>query len=204
MFKTAQTLKNVLTNSIKYRQIVSQLEVVGKFVQVLPVIRPSERYPNGKILLGEWRSGNYENRYTGIIEKVPEDLVTGLTRSKTQDPTMDTACEILPPEITKYVTGVELNGILKFDGPPDTIEYIYVADVKSSFNIDEQKFAENFIYNLHWFDLNKIPYFRMPADDEIWISYVIEGRKIRGSFIYSGLEERTLKSYELEQVQDFY
>ena len=194
--------KTFANKMIGYRSM-AKLEVLGKYVQVLPVLQPSSAHPNGKILLSKWKSGNYQDRYTGLIERVPEEIITGVAQAKTNDPILDTAKEVIPIEIAPHISGIDLHGILKFDGPPDTLEYIYIANIKKRCNIKEIVFSENYQYSLEWFDLNRIPYYLMPLDDEIWFSYVLEGRKIRGSFIYSGLEERTVKSYELEQVKQF-
>jgi len=173
---------------------------MDKYIQVLPIIKLSPSYPNGKILLGNWKYGNYKGRYTGVIEKLAQEASSA--HDQFESALENFAKALVPAEIREYVSGVKCHGVLEFDGPPDSLEYVCVASINSLVDIQNHKFTNDYPYHLEWFDINRIPFDKMPADDRIWYPPVIHGKLIRGSFHFGGLEERELKSYELSEVKD--
>lgn len=52
-----------------------------------------------------------------------------------------------------------------------------------------------------WFEVNKIPYHCMWADDEFWLPLVLEGKKIKAKFIFQ--EGESIKKYEIRPVKSF-
>jgi len=105
-------------------------------------------------------------------------------------------------EIRDYVREVHCYGILHFDGPPDSLEYICVASINSLIDINSFPFSDGHPFDLQWFDLTQIPYEKMPADDRIWYPLILREKKFKGAFHFGGLEERSIESYELDEVKD--
>ena len=49
-----------------------------------------------------------------------------------------------------------------------------------------------------WFDIDKIPYDQMFPDDEYWLPYVLEGKKINAFFDFD--EDWNVLSYKIEEL----
>ena len=185
------------------------------FVQLLTIIRPCADYPTGKILLCKWQSGDFKDRYTGLWGKLQPE-------SDGQD-VRSTLLRLADCSESDYLPGtmwekeqLELMAAFGFDVPVPNLEYIFVLDLpattsintSSSMSVKETgKKTEDIKYvgspdswRSEWFDLDKIPFDRMPADDALWYDLVIHGQKLTGNFLFAGEPKHTLKHYKLNKV----
>lgn len=173
------------------------------FVQLLPVILPKPTETTGKILLCKWTSGVFEGRYTGMIKNMGQKVETNDDNFK--ENLAIVAKNLVPLSLQKNLNKIELVGLLGFDGPPDCSEYIYLGTLKDDGDeiINTKEVVQDLDSNpCYWFDWDKIPFNQMPNDDAIWYPEVLGGgKKIKGSFVFGGWSERTIKSYELSTVE---
>lgn len=50
-----------------------------------------------------------------------------------------------------------------------------------------------------WFDIDKIPYNQMFADDKYWMPYILEGKKINGFFEFD--ENWNMLSHKIDEIE---
>ncbi|OQV19240.1 hypothetical protein BV898_06663 [Hypsibius exemplaris] len=179
------------------------------YVQLMTVLRPCAAYPTGRILLSRWLTGDFANRYTGLWGKVePSDLTQpdGLLRiAKSHGET----CR--HPLLDAPLESLKLVAVFQFDVPvEDNTECIYLLEVGNSDIVEEWKDcgrvnrpdgAVGDEWCCEWFDLDKIPYSRMPADDVLWYPLVLAGKLLRGTFKFKGEPKYTVKQYEITEVE---
>ncbi|CAL8108927.1 unnamed protein product [Orchesella dallaii] len=187
------------------------------YVQVLPVIlKPTHTdlssketdiaFTDGKILLCKWASGNFKDRYTGLIKQLSEREevnIQNLTASEKYKVLLQIAESLLPSQLRRHVTELELVGLLNFDDPPACDEYIYKANlaISGSESIDTNHVIPFGEHSCFWYNWKEIPFQEMPADDPLWYPKVLwEEQKVKGTFTFGGWSEKTIKSYELHLV----
>lgn len=54
--------------------------------------------------------------------------------------------------------------------------------------------------NPKWFSLDEIPYDQMWIDDKYWLPIVLEGKKVKGNFVFG--KENEILDYNIEEVVD--
>jgi hypothetical protein len=179
-------------------------------VQVLPVIRKpiveeTQAFGGGEILLCRWKEGNFEGRYTGLMSEFDVQVTNTMTKSaqteilchKLRACARKTFSDVFP----EIPTDLKLVGAIRFDGPPGYDEYIYLGEVQPEMK-DVRKMLDRNGSECTWFNWNEIPYDSMPADDRIWYPLVLSGSKVKGSFKFGGVEEKSIKSFKLQTYTD--
>lgn len=204
----------------------------GIYVQVLPVVIPQQSSNNSnkslesqasecKILLCKWASGDFKDRYTGLIRPLARkeyDTIICHTENgkhpEKQQILLQLAKELIPSPLKEVIADIRLVGLLRFEDSPVYDEYIYLANLIAPSNKIESNekgshlqnyfrqdimFGENTCY---WYSWDQIPYHEMPADDELWYPKVLQQqKKVKGSFTFGGWSEKNIKSFELETVE---
>ena len=171
------------------------MAIPEKWVQLLPVAENSSGDSIPKILLCKWKDGDYVDRFTGFIGPVDDNVDENLESAMER-----VVASILPHDAKLILEKKELRAILTFDGPPETLEYQYVGYVPEQCAQTLTNLISTDKCSFQWFSLNKIPFEEMPADDRLWYPGVLEGKKYKGGFVFGGHAERTIKSYELNEV----
>lgn len=54
-----------------------------------------------------------------------------------------------------------------------------------------------------WFDLEQIPYEEMWPDDKYWLPLVLAGQKIKASFTFVSVADKTISQQVVTKVKDF-
>ncbi|XP_055337044.1 uncharacterized protein LOC129587356 [Paramacrobiotus metropolitanus] len=189
------------------------------YEQLLSVIRPNPLCPNGKILLCKWLTGDFKDRYTGLWGPAPTNDDHSLRQALVRLAATANGTSSYPKIQSDKL---ELMAVLRFDVPVDNLEYIYVTELGPSalntpgsrHNSDSDSpltptgkvssvnpFTQNATFICEWFDLDKIPYAQMPADDLIWYAKVLDGKRVEGSFSFAGEPKYTVKNFVLNEVK---
>ena len=150
-----------------------------QLVQTL-VVRPDER----QILLGLHKAGEFAGFYTGLLGacETGEDLEIAARR---------VALELCELDIRR----LELRAVFEFreDGSDDIVdEFEYYCGTFSGRPTETHRMQPE------WFDVEAIPYDRMPADDAIWYPPFLAGKRLRGSFVFAK-DGTALLSYDLTE-----
>ena len=139
-----------------------------------------------RILLAFRKTGDMQGYYTGLLDELLEHETpeSGVARITTGQSGL-------------AVEQVELRAVFLFTGDdyPGANEYEYYATSHSG------RLRESARVRPEWFDLDRIPYERMPADDALWYPGFLAGKLQRGSFHF-GPGMRELKRYDLFEVAD--
>lgn len=205
----------------------------GIYVQVLPVVTSQQSSNNSnkpaeilasecKILLCKWASGDFKDRYTGLIKPLARrEYDTIICHSEKGDNTekqqilLQYAKELIPSPLKEWIADIRLVGLLRFEDSPVYDEYIYLAnliapssnkiDLNESSNQLQNYFRQDIMFGentCYWFSWDRIPFQEMPADDELWYPKVLQlQKKVKGSFTFGGWSEKNIKSFELETVK---
>lgn len=205
----------------------------GIYVQVLPVVLPARLTGNPsasiksfpsltskcKILLCKWNSGDFKDRYTGLIKPLKSREYNTVLQhhankrfKEKHNVLLEAAMALMPSPLQKRLEDIALVGLLRFQDPPVYDEYIYLANLSVSSNNDGNDSDERMEFfrkgiefgdnPCHWFGWDGIPFKAMPADDELWYPKVLQQQqKIKGSFTFGAWTEKTIKSFELQTVE---
>lgn len=162
----------------------------GQLVQVLIT---HER----KVLLGRWKTGDFTGRLTGLL---------GSWKSREngcgwQGSAVQHALELCGLQLdSRRLQPRALFSFIEKDGEDmihdcDEIELIYEAETHELAKISSH---ESERISLSWHPWDRLPFRRMPADDEYWYPRVLGlGEYLRGSFTFDG---PALLDHELTQV----
>ena len=137
-----------------------------------------------RILLVHHKTGEMSGYYTGLLGEVDENETPHEAASRiAQD-----MCGI-------SVQKAELRAIFEFTFADSDVEneYQYYTTL---FNGRPQ---ETDHIKPEWFEIDKIPYSLMPADDAVWYPPFLDGKLQRGKFHFAR-DNKTLLHYEVYEV----
>ncbi|MEM2974241.1 MAG: 8-oxo-dGTP diphosphatase [Candidatus Micrarchaeia archaeon] len=141
-----------------------------------------------RILLGMKKRGFGVNKWNGFGGKINEG-----------ESIEDAACRELFEEVGVMASKRELAkvGELYFYFPHEERwnQIVHVFFVRKW----EGQPRESEEMKPQWFDVKEIPYKEMWVDDEYWLPTVIEGKQIRGKFIF-GKDNETLLEQEIKEI----
>jgi len=151
------------------------------------------------ILLGKHKVGPFEGRWTGLIS--PWRANTSWQTEARKATHMLAGINISSPQVK-----MNQNAILTFEElrkgpqnlPSHTIEYQIVANI-NSLSEEQSKATDTAEFEFKWYPFSEIPYDAMPADDELWYPFVLQGKFLRGHFVFDGVK---LVSHSVNTVQD--
>jgi 8-oxo-dGTP pyrophosphatase MutT (NUDIX family) len=143
-----------------------------------------------RILLGMKKRGFGVNKWNGFGGKINEG-----------ESVEEAACRELFEEAGVIVQKEELakRGEIYFYFPHeekwDQIVHVYFI---SKWNGQPRESEE---MKPQWYDIGSIPYGSMWADDEYWLPKVLDGKKIKGKFVFSEDNESMLE-HEVTEVNE--
>lgn len=154
-------------------------EIKKRVAQMIVVDHEAKR-----ILLAYHKTGEMADYYMGFLDEMRKD-----------EPAQDAATRIAQEQCGIIVPQAELRALLIFTGEEfDSVdEYEYYATV---FEGEPQ---ETDAIRPEWFDFDKIPYSKMPADDAIWYPPFLSGKLQRGEFHFAAGMKNLLR-HELYEV----
>ncbi len=133
-------------------------------------------FRDGKILLAMKKRGFGTGKYNGPGGKKNEgeDIETAAIRETEE-------------EIGVKIENMEMMGVIDFyfAHKPDWNQKVSVFRVNKW--VGEPTESEEM--KPEWFDFDKIPFDKMWADDRYWLKRVIQGKKIRASFLFDQKSE---------------
>lgn len=123
-----------------------------------------------KVLLGMKKRGFGAGRWNGFGGKI-----------EGEESIQDGACRELKEEAGLHATEIEKRGIIdfKFENDPKILE-VHIFSVPKY----RGKAKETEEMKPEWFDVEKIPFDQMWADDKHWLPLFISGRKFKGEFLF--------------------
>jgi len=150
------------------------------------------------VLLGKHKVGPFEGRWTGMLSPWKPDTSWQSEARK--------ACHVLSGiNISSSQIKLNQNAIITLEelrkGPKDMpghIEYEIVANI-NCLSEEQSKATDTSELEFKWYPFSQIPYDDMPADDKYWYPSVLQGKFLRGHFVFDGVE---LVSHSINTVQD--
>lgn len=138
-----------------------------------------------RILLVYHKTGEMSGYYTGLLGEVHEN-----------ETPHEAAIRIAQDMCGISVQKAELRAIFEFTFADSDVEneYQYYTTL---FNGQPQ---ETDHIKPEWFEIDKIPYSLMPADDAIWYPPFLDGKLQRGKFHFAR-DNKTLLHYEVYEVK---
>lgn len=141
-----------------------------------------------KLLLGMKKRGFGVGRWNGFGGKVTE----GETIMQAAKREMQEECGVLAQEIEQF-------GLLDFSWASKPEDVIEVNVFKINKWQGEPQESEEM--KPGWFDLKEIPYEQMWDDDKHWLPLFLQGKKIKGKFIFDDndkiLEKQITEVFEI-------
>jgi len=136
---------------------------------------------NNMILLGMKKKGFGLGKYNGYGGKVEsgETIEQAALREFTEESHLQTSSRDLSKmgEIDFY-----------FPHRPEFNQTVHIYRVKRFSGIPQ----ETDEMSHHWFDLDKIPYSSMWDGDKHWLPLVLQGKKVRGHFVFKELNQENV------------
>lgn len=143
---------------------------------------------DGKILLAKKKYGFGMGKFNGVGGKleVGETVEQAMVRETFEE------IGVVPKQYEKF-------GVLGFNevvkgNRIDVEMHIYIAkDYEGEISESKEMAPE-------WFSLDKIPFDKMFADDSFWLPLILEGKKVKGFFVYD--DDFNIVSKTLETVDN--
>lgn len=144
---------------------------------------------NNEILLAMKKRGFGEGRWNGIGGKIgPDETIEAAMLRETKE-----EINVTP---THYHQVADITFDQFFKGEPAHMQVnVFVAWEW------EGEPAESEEMKPRWFSIDSLPYDAMWADDPYWLPLVLEGKKIRASFVMD--EDDIITKHSIEEVADF-
>ena len=141
-----------------------------------------------RILLAYHKTGEMSGYYTGLLGEI----------NKNEAP-QEAAIRITRDMGGISVPKADLRAVFEFtfDDSDAETEYEYYTTL---FNGQPQETAH---IKPEWFEIDKIPYSQMPADDAIWYPPFLDGKLQRGKFHFAR-DYKTILHYEVYEVDALY
>jgi len=147
---------------------------------------------NGKVLLGMKKRGFGEGKWNGYGGKVRDETIEECVIRETFE---ETGIKILK---------LEKVGMFEFyftNAPKgkswDQVVHVYIS--REGEWTGEPKETEEMYPK--WFPINEIPLKDMWSGDVYWLLKVLEGEKLKGSFVF-GEDNNSVKSYKLQKASN--
>lgn len=121
------------------------------------------------------KRGFGQGRWNGFGGKVAEgeDIVSAAKRELLEE------CGIIAEEL-------EEAGVLEFEFPNESnfiqVNIFRVTKYSGSLFESEEMMPK-------WFDIAEIPFSEMWPDDQFWLPLFLEGKKVKGKFIFEGMDK---------------
>ena len=137
-----------------------------------------------RILLVRHKTGEMSGYYTGLLGEINEN-----------ETPYEGAVRIAQDMCGISVQKAELRAVLEFtfDDSDAEKEYEYYTTL---FNGQPQETAH---IKPEWFEIDKIPYSLMPADDAVWYPPFLDGKLQQGEFHFAR-NNKTLLHYQVYEV----
>lgn len=138
----------------------------------------------GKILLAQKKRGFGEGKFNGVGGKAEE----GETIEQTMLRETKEEIGVVPKDYQKMGTIIFdefMKGERAFVNMSIFVAKDFYGELVES---DEMK--------PQWFDLNKVPFDRMFPDDKFWLPLILEGKFVKGNFVFD--KDFNLLSYSVE------
>ena len=136
------------------------------------------------ILLAMKKRGFGSGRWNGVGGKVEQgETVAQAMIRETEEEIVVTPLEY------------ESAGYLKFsfpDGTADMTAHVFICTAWDGEPLETEEMAPR------WFKISEIPYDRMWQDDEYWLPQVLEGKFIRGNFVFDA--DENMLSHDVQEV----
>lgn len=125
-----------------------------------------------KILLAKKKRGFGEGLYNGVGGKLEkgESVLDAMIRETQEE------IGVTPTTYEKY----GINEFLEFVNDEETnlVFHLFIATEWEGEPTESEEMAPE------WFDIENIPYDKMFKDDRYWLPLVLEGKKVRGKFVF--------------------
>ncbi len=136
------------------------------------------------ILLAMKKRGFGSGRWNGVGGKIEagETVAQAMIR-ETQEEIM-----VTPLEFSSV-------GYLEFafpDGTTDMAAHVYICTAWDGEPVETEEMAPR------WFKISDIPYDRMWQDDQFWLPQVLNGKTVKGNFVFD--KDDTMLSHEVQEV----
>ncbi|MEK6906646.1 MAG: 8-oxo-dGTP diphosphatase [Nanoarchaeota archaeon] len=136
-----------------------------------------------RILLGMKKKKFGKGRYNGFDGKV-----------ETNETEKEAAIRETFEEAGIKIINPEKKGIILFEFQTDEQDHLvhfFKANKYSGNPVESNEMIPK------WFNINKIPYDQMWADDRYWLPLLIEGKKFQGNFVFD--KNHKIVKYTLEE-----
>lgn len=125
-----------------------------------------------KILLAKKKRGFGKSLYNGVGGKLEkgESVLDAMIRETREE------IGVTPTVYEKY----GINEFLEFVNGEETnlVFHLFIATEWEGEPTESEEMAPE------WFDIENIPYDKMFKDDKYWLPLVLEGKKVRGKFVF--------------------
>lgn len=133
-----------------------------------------------KVLLKKACRGVSESKWNGLGGKI-----------EAGETPLENVIREVKEESNLFVKNLRKHGILKFyDGSRQNLFFIVHLFSTCDCNGEIRECDEG---ELKWFDIDKIPYGDMWADDEIWMPLMLGGKEFDGDFVFDETRKKIIE-----------